>query len=160
MNYQIEHYQEVENKLKQLNFGSNNTLFFIPENITENVDSSSYIYSETTTDIKKSFKSENVLVEYLTKDKPLLRTRKSADWFGPTLFITYSLLSENSTLIGISLNLISSYLYDHFKGTVEAKKIKFEIIIENKKDGYKKINYDGSIEGIKELENVIKELKK
>lgn len=160
MNYQIENYQEVENKLKQLNFGSNSTLFFIPENITENIDSSSYIYSETTTDIKKSFKSENILVEYLTKDKPLLRARKSADWFGPTLFITYSLLSENSTMIGISLNLISSYLYDYFKGTVGAKKIKFEIIIENEKDGYQKINYDGSIEGIKELENVIKELKK
>lgn len=160
MNYKIENYLKTENKLKQLNFSSNNTFFFIPENINENIDSSNYIYSDSTTDIKKSFKSENILVEYLTEDKPLLRTRKSADWFGPTIFITYSLLSENSTMIGISLNLISSYLYDHFKGTVGTKKIKFEIVIENKKEGFKKINYEGSIEGIKELEAVIKQLKK
>jgi hypothetical protein len=161
MNYKIENYNEIENKLDLLDSSSDNVFYFIPENINENINSSEYIYTETTTDIRKLFKSENIDIEYLTNDRPLLRSRKSADWFGPTLFITFSLLSENSTMIGISLNLISSYLYDNFKGITGNKKVKFEIIIESKKKKeYKKINYEGSIEGIKELESLIKQLKK
>jgi len=161
MNYKIEEYLEPENKLNLLNFNSHDSFYFIPENLNEEIESAKYIYSESTTDIRKLLKAENITVEYLTKDKPLLRARKSADWFGPTLFITYSLLSQNSTLVGISLNLISSYLYDHFKGNTESKNIKFEIIIENKKKKeYKKIKYEGNIEGIKELESVINGIKK
>ena len=124
--------------------------------------SSEYIYSESTTDVRKALRSENLIIEYLTIDKPLLRARKSADWFGPILFISYSVLSENPTIIGISLNLISSYLYDYFKGAiVETKKVKFEIVIETKKRKIlKKIKYEGTVEGIKELTEVIKRFDK
>lgn len=161
MSYKIVEYIETPNKLNLFNFDSNNSFYFIPENINEELESTKYIYPESTTDIRKMLKSENITIEYLTSDKPLLRSRKSSDWFGPTLLITYSLLSQNSTLIGISLNLISSYLYDYFKGSTESKQVKFEIILESKKKKeFKKIKYEGSIEGIKELESVIKGLKK
>ena len=161
MSYKIVEYIETPNKLNLFNFDSNNSFYFIPENINEELESTKYIYPESTTDIRKMLKSENITIEYLTSDKPLLRSRKSSDWFGPTLLITYSLLSQNSTLIGISLNLISSYLYDYFKGSTESKQVKFEIILESKKKKeFKKIKYEGSIEGIKELDSVIKGLKK
>ncbi len=157
MSYKIVEYIETPNKLNLFNFDSNNSFYFIPENINEELESTKYIYPESTTDIRKMLKSENITIEYLTSDKPLLRSRKSSDWFGPTLLITYSLLSQNSTLIGISLNLISSYLYDYFKGSTESKQVKFEIILESKKKKeFKKIKYEGSIEGIKELDSVIK----
>ncbi|MNG24061.1 hypothetical protein D3C84_1087420 [compost metagenome] len=58
--------------------------------------------------------------------------------------------------------MISSYLYDYFKGAiVETKKVKFEIVIETKKRKIlKKIKYEGTVEGIKELTEVIKRFDK
>lgn len=162
MNYIVEEYSDAGVMLNQFDFNSNQTLFFIPENFSDEVRSSEYIYSESTSDVKKVFKTENLIIKYLTTDTPLLRARKSADWYGPILFISYSVLSENPTIIGISLNLISSYLYDYFKGTiVDTKKVKFEIVIETKKNKIlQKVKYEGTVEGIKELTEVIKSLNK
>jgi hypothetical protein len=137
-----------------------NNLIFLPENLNNVQDSAEFIYSEVTTDIRKIFRKENLVIDYLTNDKPILRARKSADWFGPTIFIGFSILSQNSNLINISLNLLSSYLYDFFKGSTANKKVKFDLVIENKKNKeFKTISYEGPIDGIKELEGVIKELR-
>ncbi len=136
-------------------------LTFLPENLTDVQDSAKFIYSETTTDLRKVFKLNNIVIDYLTNDKPILRGRKSADWVGPTLFIGFSILTDNSTLINVSLNLLSNYLHDFFKGTISNKKVKFDIIIEIERNKeFQKVTYEGTVEGIKELAEVIKELKK
>jgi hypothetical protein len=139
---------------------SNSNLIFLPENLNEIQDSSKFIYPETTTDIRKIFKKENIIIDYLTSDKPILRSRKSADWFGPTIFIGFSILSQNSNLINISLNLLSSYLYDFFNQSISKKKVKFHVVIENKKNKeFRTISYEGPVDGIKELAGVIKEFR-
>lgn len=158
MNYKIEEYKEIENIIDIL--ASIKEICFLPENLTEK-NPSEFIYSETTTDLRKVFIVENLMINYLTDDKPLLRSRKSADWFGPTIFIGFSILADNPHLIGVSLNLISSYLYDIFKGAIGSKNVKFDVVVENKKNKeYQKISYKGNVGGIKELEGVIKSLKK
>lgn len=159
MNYTIENFN-LENHSKLLQNVKNNELIFFPENLLEVKNTSEFIYSETTTDIKKIFRANNVSTKYLNDEKPLLRARKSADWFGPIFFIGFTTLSQNPELINISLNLISSYLYDFFKVNHKDKKVKFEIVVENKNKEFQKIKYEGSIEGIKNLEGVIKQLKK
>lgn len=157
MNYQIRDFQTLPDIFPLY---SRSSLTFLPENLNDIQDPSRFIYSETTTDIKKIFKSENLTINYLTDDKPTLRARKSADWFGPTIFIGFSILAQNSNLINISLNLLSSYLYDFFKGSTSTKKVKFDLVIESKKDKeFKTISYEGPVDGIKELEGVIKELR-
>ena len=161
MNYQIEKFNDHSGLFLRYNLETKSNLLFIPENFLDTQESSKFIYSETTTEIRKVFKRENCSINYLTDDKPLLRTRKSADWFGPTIFIGYSIVSFNPTLVDISISLLSSYLYDLFKGKAENKKVQFDIIVETttKKD-YKKITYSGNTEGIKELSELIKELRK
>jgi hypothetical protein len=151
-----------ENNIELLQSKSNSTdIFFFPENFDEVKGFSNFIYSESTIDIKKVFNANERSISFLNDAKPLLRLRKSADWFGPTLFITFSTLTQNPELINVSLNLISNYLYDFFKGSVTHKNIKMDIIVENKeKKEYSKINYEGSIDGLKGIERIIKELKK
>lgn len=161
MNYKISSYPDFTYLTDRFLQEPKLNLTFLPENLNEVQDSEKFIYSESTTDIRKAFRLDNITVDYLTNDKPILRARKSADWFGPTLFIGFSVLTNNSTLINISLNLLSNYLYDFFKGTVSDKKVKFEIVIESKRNKeFQKITYEGAVEGIKDLEGVIKELKK
>ena len=161
MNYKITDLNNESDLLIRYNIDTKSNLLFIPENIWDTKDSSKFIYSETTTEIRKFFTKENCHISYLTDDKPLLRTRKSADWFGPTIFIGYSILSSNPTLIDISISLLSSYLYDLFKGKTNNKKVEFDIVVETtKKKDFKKITYSGNTEGIKELSELIKELRK
>lgn len=160
MNHKVTSYTDLKIFLDKHNLEPISSLCFLPENLKSIDDSYDFIYSETTTDLKKTFKGENIEISYLTNDKPLLRVRKSADWIGPTILIGLSTISENPNMIGITLNVLSSYLYDFFKGTSNPKKVKFDIVIESKKKKeYQKISYEGNIEGIEKLETVIKSLK-
>ena len=160
MNYIVEEYQDFKDLLNKYDLNINTEFCFLPENLTDAGKTSNFIYSEESTELRKIFKESDILIGYLTSEKPLLRSRKSADWFGPALFIGFYTLTNNPQIISIGLNILSNYLYDFFKGTIGDKKIKFEIIIENKKEKeYKKIKYEGSIEGMSKLENVIKALK-
>lgn len=161
MNHKVEPFNDFGVALGKLKVAPENVFCFVPENFGEAKTSTDFIYPESVTDIRKVLKSANIKIGFLADDKPLLRARKFADWFGPTLFIGFSFLAENSDLISVSLNLISSYLYDVFKGNCSGKNVKFDIIIETKeKKEYTKLSYDGNIEGMKELGNIIKQLKK
>lgn len=161
MNYKIIEYTELAELLDKLNILPGNQFCFLPENLNETVKSEDFIYSVTTTDLNKVLKKESRGISYLTNDKPLLRSRKSSDWFGPTILIGFSVLSENPQLIEISISLISSYLYDLFKGSGGNKKVKFDIVIGNENNkSFKKISYEGDIDGVKELNSIIKNLKK
>jgi hypothetical protein len=158
MNYIIEDFDPGKQS-DLLQCVTNNDLIFLPENIEDDV--LQYVYPESTSDIRKVFKANNLATFYLCSDKPKLRARKSADWFGPALFINFAILSQNPDLINIALNLISSYLHDFFKGSPNNKKVKFEIVVQTKQEkGFQKIKYEGDIDGIKELDAVIKQLKK
>ncbi|MBE7638705.1 hypothetical protein GUB10_00020 [Salegentibacter sp. BLCTC] len=160
MNYEIKEYNELSDLFNKFQIVETTGLLFIPENIDNAENSKDFIYSETTTDLRKVFEGKQQ-IDYLTKDKPLLRARKSADWFGPTILIGATILTENPHLIGITFNILSSYLYDIFKGTTKDKKVKFDIVLEDKKKKqFQKINYEGNVEGIAELEKVINKLKK
>lgn len=160
MNYKTEPYNQLVDSISKYDIDLEKGVYFIPENIFDSEDTSNFIYSETASDIRKVFRKNNLLVHYLTEDKPLLRSRKSADWFGPTLLFSFSVIVNDPHLIGISLNLVSSYLYDFFKGKIGDKSVKFEVVVERKQnEEFVKINYEGPIEGIAKLENVIKSSK-
>lgn len=160
MNYKTEPYNQLVDSISKHAIDLDKGVYFIPENVFDTEETSNFIYSETTSDLRKIFKKENVQVHYLTEDKPLLRSRKGADWYGPTLLFGLSVIVDNPHLIGISLNLVSSYLYDFFKGKIGDKSVKFEVVVEcKKKEEFKKINYEGPVEGIAELAKVVKSLK-
>lgn len=161
MSYKIEKYPELVNVISKQDLDFEKDICFIPENLSEAESCTDFIYSETTTDLRKILNKNNIPIEYLTDDKPLLRSRKYADWFGPTILIGFYTLTNNPHFIGVTLNLISSYLYDFFKGTIGESKVKFELIVESKKKKeFQKINYEGSVDGISELEDIIKAMKK
>lgn len=55
-------------------------------------------------------------------------------------------------LVTIALNVISSYLTEWFKGIPKNnRKVKLSIVLETKKKEYKKIEYEGPPDGLKQL---------
>lgn len=76
---------------------------------------------------------------------------------GPTILITSSVIIQNPHLITITLNVISNYLTDFFKGVPNNQtNAKLSIVVKNKSGDYKKIKYNGHKDELKELPKIIK----
>lgn len=152
---------ELNEQFKKLNLAVPQLLTFIPENVETALTVDDFIFTDTLTDLKKTLRLQQVDVSVLGDKKPQMHARKSADIYLPALFVSGTALLANPHLISVALNLVSSYVYDFFKGTTGRKTVSFEIYIDAEGDRKtKKIIYKGDAEGIKNLTNVIKQLEK
>jgi hypothetical protein len=155
MDYETEDI-EINEKLTELNLALPSGLTFFPENFEAAKTSDDFVFTESIIDITKVFKSKSIEINQLGGDANKLRSRKNADWYAPAIFFSLHLITENPTIVSISLNVLSNYITDFFKGSFGEKKVKLDIYVEKKgKKKIKKISYNGSIEGLKELEKII-----
>lgn len=113
-------------------------------------------YYDSTLNLMKLFKQQNISssLGIGTINDCVFADNHSADWFGPTLFISTVLISQNPQLISILLSIIANYVYDLFKGKNKDPNVKFSVVLE-KKDGTKKIRYEGPVSGVKEIEKIV-----
>lgn len=159
MNYKIEEYNHLAKEFKRLDLDISSSIIFLPENLEESKSKEDFIFSDSVSDIEKIFRENNVPFSQLGGYSDQYRIRKNADWWGPALYFGASMLSENTTVVSIALNVLSNYLTDFFKGSFSEKKVKIEIYVEERKNvKFKRIIFEGSAEEIKELEKIIKAL--
>jgi len=158
MDYKIEDV-ELNNSLEKLSIPKISDLAFLPENLNsvDNVDK--FIFTESVIELNKYFKAENLNIQILGGEPQLLRSRKNADIYLPSILIPSFLILENPNILSVILNVVSSYIYDNLKGKIGKKTAQVELFIEKKEKGkYSKIDYKGDTEGLKELEKIIKSL--
>lgn len=159
MEQEIKDFIDLNKRLEDLGITLKEGLYILPENIETAENKNEFVFTETTTDIKKYLTQNDVNISVIQEGSLTIRQRKSVDFYAPLLFISFSVLSENSTLITVGINVLSNYITDYFKGTFGSKNVKLEVIVETKaKKEYKSINYEGNIEGLKELTKIIKSL--
>ena len=90
--------------------------------------------------------------------RPPYVKNKSSALIVPALYLSASFLSENSTLVSVALNVISSYVYEAMKHVGIGREVKLEIVIETRKnETYKRISYEGPVEGLETLPASIRE---
>jgi hypothetical protein len=157
MNYIIED-SDLFTKISSLNLSIPESITFLPENIEKVNNENELIFADSTIDIRKLFRLNSVETTELI---PISKSynRKAADFYGPAIFVSLSMLSENPNVVSVALNLLSSYIYDRFKGTTGSKKVKLEIYVETKKNkAVKKIIYDGDASELHKLKDIIKTL--
>ncbi|NWF33499.1 hypothetical protein HH110_10660 [Stenotrophomonas sp. SAM-B] len=92
-------------------------------------------------------------------DQPPYLQQYSYEWFGPTLFVSASLLSQNPTALSVALGIITNYLYDLFKGATEGK-ASLKIVLERPDGTCKQIMYQGPAEGMSEIASIVDALEK
>lgn len=159
MDYKIEELN-ITDKLEELELTLPTGLSFFPENLQTVTIKSDFIFTENLVDLNKVFKTEKVEISILGGDTELYRSRKNADIYLPAMFVSISLISENSTIVAISLNVLSNYISDLLKGSFGKKTVNIEFYIETKEKGkLKKISYKGGAEGLKSIGNIIKNMK-
>jgi hypothetical protein len=159
MTYNIEEI-DITHKLYELSLELPNGLTFLPENLETANSVDHFVFTASVVDVQKLFKQNGVDIPALNRDTELYRIRKNADIYLPAILFTYSLISQNPTIVSISLNVLSNYIYDVLKSSFGVKTANIELYVETKKKGrFKKITYKGGAEGFKELAEIIKALK-
>jgi|SRR5690242_11811168 len=160
MDYKIEDL-DISQRLDELELTLPDSLTFFPENFDTANAKSDFIFTDSMLDLSKIFLQDNsIVIPALGQDTELYRSRKSADIYLPAIFFGLSQITENQTILSVSLNVLSNYIYDLCKGTSGKKTAHVDLYIETKEKGkVKKLSYKGSINGLKDLDKVIKAMK-
>jgi hypothetical protein len=120
------------------------------------------LYAETTLAMLKILRTNGIgtNLAYGNIDEIVYRENRSIDWFAPALLFVGTAISQNPDLVSITLNVISSYLYDIFKGKKDDPNVhcKFAVQVEGKK--VKSIKYEGPVSGIMGISSIIQEMTK
>ncbi|MFK3943539.1 hypothetical protein ACI2KC_17955 [Pseudomonas monteilii] len=79
----------------------------------------------------------------------------SDDWFGPCILIPIAATIQNPNVTSIILGLITNYIYDAFKGS-KGQSASLSIIKETANGEFRSISYNGPVEGLSELAEILK----
>lgn len=160
MDYKIEDL-DISKRLDELGLTLPNNVTFFPENFDAANTKGDFVFTDSMLDLRKIFlQDSNISIAALGQDTELYRSRKNADIYLPAIFFGLSQITENSTLVSVSLNVLSNYIYDLCKGALGKRKAHVDLYVETKVKGkVKKLSYTGDVEGLKELDKIIKAMK-
>lgn len=131
----------------------------IPDNFESVTTSGEAIFAGPAVTVKKLFEANGVKTEFVDmKADAWSGDNRGADWFGPTIFISSLMLTENSNAVSVALNVLSNYLSAAFGigSSSDKGNARLNIIVKNEATGVtKKVAYEGPVDGIKELKKVL-----
>jgi hypothetical protein len=159
MSIEVRDYLAVSTKLTQLGIKPPAGFAILPSNLDGAQSTAELCQHAESETVKKLFRANNIAYsELFDADKqPAYLQQYGFEWFGPTLFITTAALSQDPTLLNVSLNIISNYLYDFFKGAKDGT-ASLDVIFEKPDGSCKKVNYKGPPEGLASVADVLREL--
>ena len=161
MKTNISDYIHVFEKLDELGCSYSEGIAILPLNFETATPTTTIEQSMGTLAIGKLFKMNDVPCSEIRREneKPSYMEHRSLKWVLPTLFFSALLLSENPAVVSLSLGVIANFLTDSIKETGRKPPVKLDIVTEkNKGKTYKKISYEGPIDGISKLADIVKEV--
>lgn len=164
MKTEIVEYINVRDKIKDLSLNEISGLVFLPYNLKDVNIQNDFLYDDSLKVVSKLFKQNNINISRIEQDTSETKYYQENDitWLGPTIFIAYSLWSENPNFIAIGLSVIANYLTDFFKGKSSSPRVKINYVVEkDPKKGKNNVHfsYDGDIAGLKEIPEILTKLK-
>lgn len=159
MSTELHDYISVSDKLKNLGVSIPTALAILPENLataTSVDDLRQQVESDTVRTLLKQHQIHYVELFDEDKQPPYLQ-QYAFEWFGPTLFISAGMLSQNPSIVSVTLGVITNYLYDIFKGDKDGK-VSLNIVYEYKDGSCKSVRYRGPTDGLSEVEKIVNSL--
>lgn len=159
MSIEVRDYVSISDKLKDFGVSVPNGLAILPGNLAtaKSVDDlRQHVESDTVRTLLKISKIPYVEIFDEDNQPPYLQ-QYGFEWFGPTLFISTGLLSQNPNVLSITLGIITNYLYDLFKGANNSK-ASLDVIIQQADGSCKEVHYSGPPDGLINIAQIVKEL--
>ncbi len=158
----ISDYIQVFEKLDELGCSYSKGIAILPENFETATPTTSLMQLAEASTIKTLFRNNDIPYSEIRREneKSSYIQNSAFEWIGPTLFLSAVLLSEKPEIIAIALNVIANYLTTvFFKGFSGDKLAELNIVVGNPKSAnFKHISYNGHIDGIPSLADVVKEV--
>lgn len=159
MAIEVSDYISVAEKLNDFGLKAPQGLSILPRNLAtaESVDDlRQHVESDTVRTLLSQHKIEYVEIFDEHTQPPYLE-QYGSEWFGPSLLISASLLSENPHVLAVTLGVITNYLYDWFRGSKEGK-VTFDVVLQEPDGSCKRVHYSGPADGLAAVDKVIEEL--
>lgn len=159
MSTEVLDYVSVSEKLKSFGISAPNGLAILPDNLAA-AKSISDLRQQVESDTVRTLLMANKItyVEIFDEDdQPPYLQQYSFEWFGPTLFVSAGLLSQNPNVLSVALGIITNYLYDLFKGGKDGK-ASLDVIFEQADGSCKKIHYSGPPDGLNKVSEIVRDL--
>ena len=161
MKTNISDYIHVFEKLDELGCSYSEGIAILPVNFETATPKTTIQQSMGTFAIEKLFRMNDVPCSEIRREneKPSYMGYRSAEWVLPTLFFSTLLLSENPAIVSISLGVIANFLTDKIKEPDRKSSVKLDTVIEKDKcKTFIKISYEGPIDGMSKLADIVKEV--
>lgn len=158
MSYTLESYDQLSGTLYSLQCDMPDGITFLPDNLEESKTTDDFIFPDSTSELRKILRKSNCEFKDLIDGPQKYRVQRNADWVSPIIFIGQSILSREVAM-SFAINLISSYVYDLFKGDVDNKIVKCEIVFQDGARKVKKIKFEGTAAQLSELPSIINKIK-
>lgn len=95
-----------------------------------------------------------------SEKRPPYVQNNGLEWVAPTLFVAAQLISENPNYVSVALSVIADYITSFFRGISGERVVKLGIIVEKTdKKTCKRISYDGPVEGLKDLTELVRTIR-
>jgi len=155
---EVTDYLNVREKITRLELSQPEGIAFLPRGFEKANSVNELVYESETPTIRSLLRQEGIPVSRLEKDKINFKEEQSIAFIAPILFITSQLITQNPALLDVIVGVVSNYVYDVIKGTRRNDKVKLEYVVETTTGQYKKLTYEGTAEGMKEIPKTIKEI--
>lgn len=162
MNVQITDYVDVRNRARDLGCNEPTGLCILPRNFDTVKSKEELIHESSTPTVRVLWKQAGIQEAKIEREGERFSQVSEKDfvgWVGPIIFVSAALLSQDPNAISVALGVVSNYLTDWFRGVVGEKRAKLDIVVETAESKYKRIRYDGSIDGLRELPEILREVR-
>jgi len=136
-------------------------LVFLPANFESAIPGEDFRFRGEASTVTKLLAVAGIPVNRLStgQQRPAFIHNHSHDWTLPIIFVGTELLKQSPDILSAALGVIQDYVIDLFKGVTDARTITAEVVIEDRRaQQYKRLTYEGSPEGLRELTGAIKAL--
>ena len=161
MSISIKEFVDVEDRAMALGCEIPTGLTLLPRNFSTAGSKDELIHESSVTTVRTLFRQNQLHETRLERDGDKFNriVERGNDWIAPTLFLAASLLMQNPNVTALAINIISNYLTDWFKGIPGRKNIRLDVVVEKQtKKTYMKISYEGDIEGMSEIPNIVQKV--
>lgn len=161
MPVQISDYVNVEEQANRLGCNIPTGLALLPHNFADAKTKEDLVHESSTSTVRVLWDQTKIPETNIEKqgEKFPQVMEEAFEWIGPVIFVGYGLYIQNPRLISTALEVISNYLTVWFKGIPRSQRhVKLDVVVETPKRTYKRVHYEGSKEGLKELPRIIRQV--